>query len=190
MVPGLSPTREWIASPDILIELVRHVHRAKPKRIVECGSGASTVAIARALQQNGGGHIHSLDHDAKFAEITRQRLAEAGLSDFATVITAPLREQRIGERTSAWYDVPKLPDGPYDMVVVDGPPETGGTEARYPAGPALVAKLAPGGIVFIDDTQRPDEQAIAAAWVRESPGLTLENRPWFDKGLIIIRKNP
>lgn len=187
-VPGLSPTREWIASPDLLLELARHVRRAKPQRVVECGSGASTIAIARSLQQNGSGHIWSLDHDAKFAEITRRRLSEAGLAEYATVITAPLREQRFGERSSAWYNIPILPDGPYDMVVVDGPPEVGGTEARYPAGPALVSRLAPGGVVFVDDTVRADEQMIAAQWVNENGGLTLESRPWFDKGLIIIRK--
>jgi len=188
LIPGLSPTREWIASPDLLIELARHVRRAKPERVVECGSGASTVVIARALQQNGAGHICSLDHDPAFAEITRQRLAEAGLSDYATVITAPLREQSFGARRSAWYNIPILPDGPYDLVVVDGPPETGGTQARYPAGPALVSRLAPGGVVFVDDTVRPDEQAIAAQWLKENDGLSLEDRPWFDKGLIIIRK--
>ncbi|MFO1190146.1 MAG: class I SAM-dependent methyltransferase [Alphaproteobacteria bacterium] len=188
LVPGLSPTREWIASPDLLIELARHVRRAKPKRVVECGSGASTVVIARALQQNGAGHIYSLDHDPTFAEITRQRLIEAGLSDYATVITAPLREQNFGAHRSAWYNIPILPDGPYDLVVIDGPPEIGGTQARYPAGPTLVSRLAPGGVVFVDDTVRTDEQEIAARWIQENAGLTLEDRPWFDKGLMIIRK--
>jgi predicted O-methyltransferase YrrM len=188
LLPGLSPTREWIASPDLLLELARHVRKAKPRRVIECGSGASTVAIARVLQQNGGGHIWSLDHDPRFADVTRQRLEESGLAEFATVITAPLIEQRAGDHTMVWYDVPGLPEGPYDMIVVDGPPERGGTLARYPAGPRLVSRLARGGTVFVDDTVRADEQAAAAAWVRENPGLSLESRPWFDKGLIILRK--
>jgi len=188
LTPGLSPTREWVASPDLLVELIRHVRRVEPRCVIECGSGASTVAIARALQKIGAGHVHSLDQDPQFAAITRQRLAEAGLDAYATVITAPLREQRCGDRLMTWYDAPDLPQGPYDMVLVDGPPESGGTRARYPAGPMLLSRLAPGGVAFLDDTMRADEQAIAAEWQKEIPGLALESRPWFDKGLIILRR--
>ncbi len=183
----LTGTRQWAASPDFLLELTRHVRQANPERIVECGSGTSTVAVARALQQNGGGHIISLDHEAQFAELTRQRLSELGLTDFATVIHAPLAEQRLGDDLMKWYGAFELPWPEIDMIIVDGPPEQGGKRARYPAGPVLVTKLAPGGVVFMDDGGRPDERAIAMQWLDENPALHQETRPWFDKGLILIR---
>src|SRR5262245_11562817 len=45
--------RNWAVSPDFLLHLVRHIQQHEPKRIVECGSGSSTVATALALRTFG-----------------------------------------------------------------------------------------------------------------------------------------
>jgi len=44
---GLPPTRRWAASPDFLLLLTRRVRRTKPALVVECGSGTSTIVLAR-----------------------------------------------------------------------------------------------------------------------------------------------
>src|SRR5690242_20570642 len=49
---SLPPTRGWAASPDFLREIAVHVLHARPGVIVECGSGVSTVVLARCLQKN------------------------------------------------------------------------------------------------------------------------------------------
>ena len=51
--------------------------------VVECGSGLSTILIARRLRELGAGHVHSLEHDHGFAEACRRPLERASLGDRA-----------------------------------------------------------------------------------------------------------
>src|SRR3546814_9693589 len=75
----------------------------KPAVVVECGSGLSTVVIARCLQLNGGGQVFSLEHMEKFAAQTRKELSRRGLSDWARVIDAPLERLESLGREVRWY---------------------------------------------------------------------------------------
>ena len=49
--------------------------------VVECGSGLSTILIARRLRELGAGNVHSLEHDEGFAEACRRQLERESLSD-------------------------------------------------------------------------------------------------------------
>ena len=98
----LPPTRGWAASPDFLLALAKHALRVKPEVMVECSSGTSTIVLARCAQINGIGHVYSLEHDEKYAQQSRNQLVEQGLSQFATVIDAPLRAQFIDGESFKW----------------------------------------------------------------------------------------
>ena len=52
---------------------------------------------------------------------------------------------------------------------MDGPPADTADKvlARYPALPALRARLAPGATVVLDDVERPGEQEVLTRWERE-----------------------
>jgi hypothetical protein len=182
----LPPTRGWAASPDFLAVLARHA-AAGPRVIVECGSGASTVVLARACERNGRGHVWSLEHLPDMAERTRAWLAEQGLADYATVIDAPLVPQALAGHAGVWYSTDELPDLPIDMLVVDGPPGSSGRLARYPAGPRLFPRLSMHGSVFVDDFHRPDERAIVARWQQEFPALALTSVP-CEKGAVVLSR--
>lgn len=160
---GLPPLDDWAASPDFLLACVREVVQHRPAVVVECGSGASTVALARALQLNGVGHLYSLDHDETFARRTRRELEARGLGGWASVLSAPLMEQDVGEPLP-WYDIAALPDLPINLLIVDGPPGVIHPRIRYPAGPLLLPRMAPGGRVLVDDIDRPAERAMLARW--------------------------
>ena len=56
---ALPPTRGWSASPDFLLLIAQHARDARPRIVVECGSGTSTVVLARCMQLNGAGHVYS-----------------------------------------------------------------------------------------------------------------------------------
>ena len=169
---SLPPTRGWAGSPDFLLTLARHARLAQPQVVVECSSGASTVVLARCMQLQGAGQVYSLEHDAAYAAQTRAELARHGLSAWAQVIDAPLRAHRLQGETWPWYDTDHLPAGlEIGMLVIDGPPQATGKLARYPAGPLLFPRLAPGAAVFLDDAARPDEQAILRRWRSELPQL-------------------
>ena len=169
---SLPPTRGWAGSPDFLLELARHVQVAQPQVVVECSSGASTIVLARCLQLQGAGQVYSLEHDPVYAAQTRAELARHGLSQWAQVIDAPLRLHQLAGEHWPWYAAERLPAGlAIDLLVIDGPPQATGAQARYPAGPLLFPQLASGAAVFLDDAARRDEQAILRRWREEFPSL-------------------
>lgn len=185
---SLPATRGWAASPDFLLELARHARAHAPQQVLECSSGASTLVLARCMQLNGGGKVYSLEHDPHYANLTREQLRRHGLSGWAEVIDAPLREHAISGESWPWYAHEVLPAGlSIDMLVIDGPPQATRTLARYPAGPQLFDRLAAGACVFLDDAARPDEQAILQRWQQDHPELVLAMLP-CEKGCAVLRR--
>ncbi len=184
---ALPNTREWAASPDFLAVLAGHALEHRPQVVVECGSGVSTVVLARCMQLNGAGRVISLDHDGRFAEETRRNLERHGLSEWADVIHAPLREHSIGGDTWKWYDTRDLADVPIDMLVVDGPPMPMEKMIRYPAGPLLFPRLSSRAAVFVDDADRRGDQQVISRWFEENPdfgGETID----CEKGCMVLRR--
>lgn len=184
----LPPLRVWAGSPDFLLELARNVLHRRPAVIVECSSGASTVVAARCCQLNGAGHVFSLEHEPEFAEATRGYLRDQGLSEWATVIDAPLETVALSGVEYAWYALRDLPDQPIDLLVVDGPPAALGPMARYPAGPKLLPRLSPNAAVLADDADREDEQKMLRLWQEAFPALKA-HRVMAEKGLVILEQN-
>jgi len=161
----------WAISPTGVMWLVDLISRHSPQKIVECGSGTSTLWMALALRQQGSGSIVTLEHQEAYADATRGTLARHGLSDLAEVRLADLVDIETPLGTRLWYDIGSGIDGPIDLVVVDGPPKPTGPLARYPVLPELRPFLADGAIIVVDDAQRPDEQEMCEHWLRDYPEL-------------------
>lgn len=185
---SIPKTRGWAGSPDFLWNIVRLAQKNKPLVVVECSSGVSTVVLARALKLNGTGHVYSLDHDPVFAERTREELRRHDLSDWATVIDAPLVDYDIKGSSWKWYSLAKFPDKiEIDLLVIDGPPASIGNLARYPAGSLLFKYLNKIGYIVLDDANRVDEKKICKEWEKE---FSINNVTSGDceKGLILLQK--
>ncbi|MBC7378237.1 MAG: class I SAM-dependent methyltransferase [Burkholderiaceae bacterium] len=181
----LPPTRGWAGSPDFLFEVAKCVANDKPKVVLECSSGVSTLVIARVMQQSGVGHVYSLEHDAQYAERSRQMLRDYGVEDWATVLHAPLIPR---PGLSPWYDHSVLPaEVPLvDLLVIDGPPMATARLARYPALPLLKPRLQAAFTILVDDADREDEQEMLRRWQREVDGLHVEHR-YCEKGLAVVQ---
>ncbi|AEF99634.1 class I SAM-dependent methyltransferase [Methylomonas methanica] len=185
---ALPPLRGWAASPDFLLLLAEHVHQQQPEVIVECSSGASSVVLAQCAKQNGKGHVYSLEHDAHYAEKTRQELFKQGLQDWATIIDAPLQEYSFAEQNYRWYkQSPEIQALQIDMLVIDGPPAGLNSCARFPAGPLLLPMLREEAVVFLDDADRGDEQIIIERWLKEFPYFQRASHN-CEKGAVSLRK--
>lgn len=170
----LPPTRGWAASPDLLREAMSAVLDQRPACVVEASSGTSTIIIGYCLQRVGAGHVFALEHDPVYAARTRKALADHGLTAYATVIDAPLKEHLINGVRHSWYDTSRLLlPGPIGLLLVDGPPDTVQQQARYPAVPLLRPFMAPGALVLLDDGARLDERASAERWLAECEGAEL-----------------
>ena len=177
----------WSASPALAARLYSLVKAERPKRILELGSGASTVVMAYALEELGEGQLTSLDHDAQYAEGTRKELARHNLGHIAEVQTAPLTSVGSNGHAQKWYDISMIdPLGEVDLLVIDGPPRHTGKNARLPAFEHLRSALSPHCIVVLDDTIRPDEDDSLKAWTSISDPVSVEDIA-CEKGVAVRR---
>jgi predicted O-methyltransferase YrrM len=93
----------------------------KPNSILELGSGHSTVAMGKALFENGSGFLHSLESEVEYVIQTKAMLDKRFP---VKVIYSDIRDQE-----GAWLYSPKSEAMPkhltipndYDLIYVDGP---------------------------------------------------------------------
>lgn len=171
--PKLPSLGDWSMTPRALERVRKEIGAVRPEHLVELGSGQSTKMLA--YWAGAATVVTALEHDQRYFELTRAGLNEDGVSQ-ARVYLCPLIDLAIRDATYQWYgNLPALE--PIDLLIVDGPPGDAGSLSRYPAFPALADKLAIGGRVILDDTDRGDEQEIVARWSVES---------WHGKRLRVI----
>ena len=173
----------WKADVGLLALLADRILGARPKVVVEFGAGASTLVAAQALQMTGGGHLLSFEQHEDFVLATRHWLAEHGLS--ADLRAAPLVPAP-GGWPGLWYDHGPLPDQ-IDLLVIDGPPWTIHPFTRGAAA-TLFDRIAPGGMVMLDDAARPGERVVARRWRREWPDFDFRLVKNGSKGTLVGRR--
>lgn len=184
----LPPLRGWAASPDVLHWMLTWAQDHQPRRIVECGSGASTVLFGYHVKRAGVGSVIALEHDAQFAEESRDLAHRHGVDDVVEIREAQLTEWEHGGRLWRWYDLAAVADiASIDLLFIDGPPQATGELARFPAGPVLLERLAPNGVAVLDDARRADESRVSDLWLEQLPGLARE-RLKTDKGTDVFRR--
>lgn len=172
----------WKADTGLLHFLVDTIEREHPRQVVELGSGASSLVIARALQRSGGGSLSSFDQHGDFVRATRRWLGEHGLS--ASMHEAPLGPPPEGWH-GLWYQLSGVPAS-IDMLVIDGPNWTLHPQVRG-AAETLFGRISPGGVIILDDAARPGERLVARRWKKNWPGFAWEFRPGI-KGILVGRR--
>jgi predicted O-methyltransferase YrrM len=157
----------WKADTWFLRRIVEVIERLRPSEVVELGCGASSLVIARALERNGGGNLTSFDQDAEFVVLTGQWLS--GFELAASFRHAPIAEDP-SSWSHCWYDLSGVP-AQIDLLVIDGPPWALNPFGRGRAE-VLFDRIAPGGMVLLDDALRPGERVVAARWRRRWPNFS------------------
>jgi predicted O-methyltransferase YrrM len=106
------------------------------KRIVEFGTsfGISTLYLAAALQDNGGGIVIGSDIEPGKIKVARANIAEAGLATFAEI--------REGNALESLAD----PGGVIDMVLLDG-----WKDLYLPVLRMIEPHLRPGAVILADN---------------------------------------
>jgi predicted O-methyltransferase YrrM len=169
--------------PAALVAVCNEIAHGARTRIVECGSGVSSVVLARLLRERGDGTVVSIEHDRHWATLVEGQLRREDLGEIARVVYAPLR----GE--PPWYD---LGDGnrvptEVDLLVVDGPPafDPGHGARREPALAWFEDRLVAGASVILDDIDRPGERAVLAAWEKAGEWrFTLDEHVGVARGVV------
>lgn len=101
------------------LKLYRLMSRYKFKEILECGSGVSTVIIAYALRQNGGGRVTSMEqHSGEYFQGLLD-IFPGELKSFVEFKTSPCFLDHYGFLRGVRYA--DVPERLYDFVFIDGP---------------------------------------------------------------------
>lgn len=174
----------WKADTGLLTLVVDHIAAHRPRLVVEFGTGASTLIIARALQKAGGGMLISFDQHADFVDATRDWLDEYGLQ--ADLRAVPLRPGA-SHWPGLWYDHGPLPNN-IDLMLIDGPPWTIHPLTRGSAS-CLFDHIAPGGTIMLDDAARPGERVVARRWRKAWPDFDFRLWKGGTKGTLIGTRN-
>jgi predicted O-methyltransferase YrrM len=159
--------------PENALFVIQQIHRRRPVRVLEFGSGVSTVLIARALRQLGEkARIDSLEHLEEWFQRSRELVRAAGVGDVVRLHHSPLGSRRGIE--TPWYDLGVLAGdaGPFDLVLVDGP-EGGSRDPLARLGGFLSVRdqLSPGAAILLDDGLRAGEREIVRRWQVAEPRL-------------------
>jgi predicted O-methyltransferase YrrM len=134
----------------LLYALVRAAH---PATVVEFGTsfGISTIHLAAAVRDNGAGRVISTELNAAKAAQARANLAEAGLSDWVTILLGDARQ------TLATIDAP------VGFVLLDG-----WKNLYLPVLQLLEPRLTPGALILADDTvSMAEEMPDYLAYIRD-----------------------
>lgn len=118
-------------------EMIYNTARAiNAKRIVEFGTsfGVSTIYLAAAVRDNGGGKVIGSELEPTKVAKARENINTAGLSDYVEI--------REGDATKTLADV----EAPIDLVLLDG-----WKDLYQPILTMLTPKLRRGSVVFADN---------------------------------------
>jgi hypothetical protein len=159
---GYLPWTTGSMRPAGLVAVCNEIVHGARIRIVECGSGVSTVLLARLLRELNVGGLIALEHDRHWAALVQAQLQRETLEGIARVVHAPLQGD------PPWYGLNELSENPneIDLLIVDGPPACGPGQgaSREPALAQFAQQLTANAAVILDDINRPGERAIIARW--------------------------
>jgi Methyltransferase domain len=115
---GNTPAQAYRPDWADLFNIYEMVRKKKPSIIIEFGSGCSTLMFARALADNGSGHLYSIDASEPFLQRTESYMPE----NLKRYVSLSYSEIEIGEmygESVMWHR--SVPDVPADFVYLDGP---------------------------------------------------------------------
>ena len=146
----------------------------KATRVVEVGAsfGVSTLYLASAVRENGGGEVITTEYEPGKIAAARANYETAGLADLIDLREGDLRETL------------KVIEGPVDFVLMDI-----WTEMALPALELIAPHLRPGAVVVADNTAQFRHAYRHFFEFVEDPknGLTTMTLP-FEGGLEFIVK--
>ncbi|MGO3183441.1 MAG: hypothetical protein ACTIJ9_11470 [Aequorivita sp.] len=167
------PFTGWSISPSVILHILNDIVINKRCNIIEFGSGASTLYIARLIQTlKLDAKFYSVESSDEWLQKMKGQLALYNLEDVVTLVYAPLKEapkEFCLNEQKLWYDTGKIESAiadikEFDLVIVDGPFGGSTPYARYSAIPFLKSRLSSNFAVFLDDAARAHENEIITHW--------------------------
>lgn len=162
---------KWSMSSYGLYLLATEIRKFRPNHIIEFGSGASSIVMARSIQiYHPKGRIISVENDPYYCDNLNDFALKNGLNEIVRFIYAPLYPCPYLP-DNKWYDCEVLHEHinsqyRFDLVVIDGPPAWNDKIrlSRYGAIPFVMNYLSDDYSIFLDDANREGEKRIMEMW--------------------------
>src|SRR5690625_2571711 len=144
-------TGDFAIDAQALAHLITLVEDQRPRKILELGSGTSTIWLGY-LCKSYGGKLITLDHLDEYLDQTKIAINRHELNSAVEARMAPLETLECHGEAYSWYSKSSFEDlRDIDLLVIDGPPAATGRMARYPALPTVIAQLSDHATVVLDD---------------------------------------
>jgi predicted O-methyltransferase YrrM len=151
----------WSIGEEAFAQITRSMSEIAPRVIVEFGSGASSVRLAKAFPD---AQVLSLESDPTFFQQSQACARQHGVAaERLSTELRPLTFRRIGRAIYETYSVGPYP-APIDAVLIDGPPHwtrRGREACLYD----VAANVRVGGRIYLDDYGRAQERRIVRNWL-------------------------
>lgn len=160
-------------SPENGYFLYMQARAVRATRVLEIGTatGVSTLYLAEAVRENGGGHIDTVEKNARDAAEAKSNYVNNGVDVMISV-----HEGNALELLRAGLE------GPYDLIFVDAMKREYGEYVE-----AALERLAPGGMIICDDVVKFGEKMTSLWPLLEARGLTATIVPTDpDDGVLLI----
>jgi predicted O-methyltransferase YrrM len=180
----------WAISADALAVVVRDIRARQAPRVVEFGSGVSTIAIAALLRTMGEGTLITIEHNMNYLKSVESNLATSGLKDYVELHHLPIVDFPAAPPMTACrsYDLRQL-DVRFDVALIDGPitSEFGAATRMAPLA-WCIDRLCFGASIYLDDADRAQERLVVATLRAIHPDVQTE-RLEAEKGLVRLTRS-
>lgn len=168
------PITRWSLPPRELLHICNDIVLKNRRSIIEFGSGYSTIFICKLIELNNlDCQFASIDSNKDWLKKIEEKLISLNLLKYVKLVHSPitiLQDQNIlFSEQDKWYDTNVLKNSldnfkEFDLIIVDGP--YGGTSnfARFSAAPFLRSKIKENFGVFLDNSDRAQENVIIKEW--------------------------
>lgn len=174
----------WSIGEHAFTEVVRDMSEVRPNVIVEFGSGASSVRLAKAFPD---AQVLSIESSEEFFGRSLDCARQHGIGPRRLSIELrPLRFRRIAGAVYETYSWKPFPSR-IDAVLIDGPPHWTG-RGRQACLYDVASGLRVGGRVYLDDYQRHQERLIVRNWVKSYPNVFRVSSLSVGHGLAVLEK--
>jgi hypothetical protein len=168
------PFTPFSLNPYTIIHVLNEILINKRKRVVEFGSGISTIIISQFIKINNlDTQLLSVDNNLKWQDFISEEIKKNKSENSTTLIHAPLKnivhDKFIFKDNSSWYDFDVISENlgtlrDVDLLIVDGPGAGTSSYIRFPALLSVKPYLSDSYCVFLDDVRRQGEREIALKW--------------------------
>ncbi|MBN1328026.1 MAG: hypothetical protein JXA54_01010 [Candidatus Heimdallarchaeota archaeon] len=110
----------FAGNPSFLYLIFKILYREKPKRILELGSGQSTLFTSRYVKENGDAQLVILEDYKDWYDKLKTQIF---MNERVRYLYSPLQEIRIRKKQFKWYSADFLltEELKYNLIIVDGP---------------------------------------------------------------------